>query len=87
MEKIKIPKKGTPAYETWKAARRKKRKDREKKEFQVVVDKVKKEKTEAELLEIVSIQPLNHELRDFLAARKALDELGVKYSKSFEEEE
>ncbi|KKM60199.1 hypothetical protein LCGC14_1544300 [marine sediment metagenome] len=63
--------------------RRKKRKDREAKAFQVVVDKLKKEKSEEELLKIVSIQPENHELNDFMAARKALDELKVPYEKSF----
>jgi len=52
-------------------------------EFDLRVAELKKEKSKAELLEIVSKQPENHELRDFMAARKALDELGVKYSTSF----
>lgn len=41
----------------------------------VELKKLGKEK----LLEIVQIQPFNHELRDFVAARKALDELEVEY--------
>jgi len=52
-------------------------------EFDKKVAELKKEKSKEELLKIVSVQPENHELRDFLAARKALDELGVKYSMSF----
>lgn len=55
-----------------------------KEEFDEKVAELKKEKSKAELLKIVSVQPANHELRDFMAARKALDELGVKYSTSFE---
>ena len=53
-------------------------------EFDEKVAELKKTKSEVELLEIVSVQPAGHELRDFMAARKALDELGIKYSKSFE---
>lgn len=52
-------------------------------EFNKKIAELKKKKSETELLEIVSVQPANHELRDFMAARKALDELGIKYSKSF----
>jgi len=55
-----------------------------KEEFDEKVAELKKEKSETELLEIVSVQPANHELRDFMAARKALDELGIKYSTSFD---
>lgn len=54
-----------------------------KEEFDEKVAELKEKKSEVELLRIVSIQPANHELRDFMAARKALDELGIKYSKSF----
>lgn len=50
------------------------------KEFADKVAELKK-KPKEELLEIVSKQPLNAELRDFLAARKALDELKVPYSR------
>ena len=63
--------------------RKKKREDRDAKAFQVIVDKLKKEKSKEELLKIVSIQPENHELNDFMAARKALDELKIPYSRSF----
>ena len=52
-------------------------------EFDLRVAELKKEKSKAELLEIVSKQPENHELRDFMAARQALDELVVEYNKSF----
>lgn len=52
-------------------------------EFDEKVAELKKSKSEVELLRIVSVQPAGHELRDFMAARKALDELGIKYSKSF----
>jgi len=55
-----------------------------KEEFDEKVAELKKTKSETELLAIVSIQPANHELRDFMAARKALDELDIKYSMSFE---
>jgi len=48
-------------------------------EFVEKVAELKKEKSKEELLEIVSIQPFNHELRDFMAARKALDEMKVEY--------
>lgn len=51
--------------------------------FADLVKKLKKDKTKEELLEIVSKQPENHELNDFLAARQALDELKVPYSRSF----
>lgn len=54
------------------------------KDFKKLVAKLKKEKSKKELLAIVAKQPENHELVDFLAAREVLDELGVKYSKSFE---
>lgn len=54
-----------------------------KKEFADKVKELKKDKTKEELLEIVSKQPENHELRDFLAARQALDELKIPYNKSF----
>lgn len=49
-------------------------------EFKAKVIELKKSKSEKELLEIVSVQPFNHELNDFMVARKALDELGVEYS-------
>lgn len=52
-------------------------------EFEKKVAELKEALAPADLLKIVSRQPENHELRDFLAARKALDELGVKYSLSF----
>ncbi len=52
-------------------------------EFDEKVAELKKEKSKEELLKIVSIQPKNHELNDFMAARRALDELKVPYSKSF----
>lgn len=52
-------------------------------EFAELVKKLKKDKTKEELLEIVSKQPLNAELTDFIAARKALDELKVPYELSF----
>ena len=52
-------------------------------EFADKVAELKKEKSEEDLLKIVSIQPENRELRDFLAARKALDELKVPYEKAF----
>jgi len=52
-------------------------------EFDEKVAELKKEKSKAELLEIISKQPENHELRDFMAARQALDELVVEYNKSF----
>lgn len=52
-------------------------------EFEKKVKELKKEKSVKELLEIVSIQPFNYELADFMAARKALDELKVKYPRGF----
>jgi len=52
-------------------------------EFKAKVAELKKSKTKEELLEIVSIQPFNRELNDFMAARKALDELGVSYPGGF----
>ncbi len=82
-DKIKILKKGTDEHKTWRVARRKKRKEKEAKAFKEIVDKVKKEKSKEELMEVVSRQPYNYELADFFAARKALDEMGVSYSKAF----
>jgi len=51
-------------------------------EFKAKVAELKK-RPEKELLEIVQKQPFNYELGDFMATRKALDELGVKYPKTF----
>ena len=53
------------------------------KEFDEKVAKLKKEKSKEELLEIIQIQPFNHELADFSAVRKALDELEVKYPRTY----
>ncbi len=78
-----IPKKGTAEYKTWKDARRKAAYDKRHKEFADKVAKVKKEHSKEELLEIVQIQPFNHELGEFTAARKALDELKVEYPMNF----
>lgn len=75
--------KGKKLSETEKAARKKKRNDREQKEFSEKVVKVKKEHSKEELLEIVQIQPFNHELGEFMAARKVLDELKVEYPLTF----
>lgn len=52
-------------------------------EFLEKVTELKRTKTKEELLEIVSIQPFNFELRDFLAARKILDELKIEYPSTF----
>lgn len=57
--------------------------DTSEKEFKEKIAELKKSKSTEELLEVVSIQPFNYELSDFLAARKALDELGVTYPKTF----
>lgn len=75
--------KGKKLSETEKAARKKKRNDREQKEFSEKVVKVKKDHSKEELLEIVQIQPFNHELGEFMAARKVLDELKVEYPLTF----
>ena len=55
----------------------------EAKDLKTKIDELKKEKTKEELLKIVSVQPETHDLRDFLAARKALDDMGVEYNKTF----
>ena len=52
-------------------------------EFDERVAELKEGKSKAELLKMVSVQPAGHEIFQFIAARKALDELEVKYSKSF----
>ncbi len=82
-DQIKIPKKGTVEYEKFVKARKKAREDLQQKEFKVVVDKVKKKYSKEELLEIVQIQPFGHELAEFSAARRALDQLKVKYPMTF----
>ena len=56
---------------------------KEEREFKEKVAELKKGKSKDELLAIVSKQPENNDLVNFLAARKALDELKVSYSKSF----
>ena len=52
-------------------------------EFDERVTELKEGKSKAELLKMVSVQPAGHEIFQFMAVRKALDELGVKYNKSF----
>lgn len=79
MTNIKIPKKGTAEYKRFVQARKKAREDLQQKEFSMKVAKVKKEYSKEELLEIVQIQPFGHELADFMAARKALDEMKIEY--------
>ncbi len=83
VDQIKIPKKGTAEYKAFVDARKKAREDLQQKEFKVVVDKVRKEYSKEQLLEIVQIQPFGHELAEFLAARKVLDELKVEYPMTF----
>jgi len=52
-------------------------------EFDEKVADLMKTKSKSQLLKIVSVQPSCADLNNFMAARKALDELGVKYSTSF----
>ncbi|KKM82739.1 hypothetical protein LCGC14_1316520 [marine sediment metagenome] len=75
--------KKTDDKEKVREARKKTRLADEAKAFAELVAKVKKDHSKEELLARVSKQPDNYEIAEFMAARKALDEMKVPYSKSF----